>query len=99
MTDEVAEPTVVESMPAALVPDPVVEPIPAPAPVVLTDDELATQQAASGAPGTGEPVSGNNLIFTNAEKTKIRANIRWLMAELDWARSGRLADERETLNP
>jgi hypothetical protein len=32
-------------------------------------------------------------------KADIRANARWIMAELDWARSGRTAEERERLNP
>lgn len=37
--------------------------------------------------------------FTQSEKDKFRANARWIMAELDWTRAGRSAEERATLNP
>lgn len=72
---------------------------------IKTNDEIATEQAASGAVGTASdpvapaPVPASPVIFTDAEKAKIRTNIRWIMAELDYARSGRNADERATLNP
>lgn len=68
-------------------------------------DEAATMQAADGAPGTKDAVETQlqpapaSLIFTDAEKAKIRANVRWIMAELDYARSGRNAEERADLNP
>lgn len=35
----------------------------------------------------------------DAFKAEVRANARWIMAELDWARSGRTAEERARLNP
>lgn len=35
----------------------------------------------------------------DALKAEIRANARWIMAELDWARAGRTAEERAKLNP
>lgn len=35
----------------------------------------------------------------DAFKAEVRANARWIMAELDWARSGRTAEERVKLNP
>jgi hypothetical protein len=80
--------------PAPLTPPPYSDPV--------TDDELATQQAAGGAPGTEDARSAPDsarLIFTDIEKAKIRANIRWIMAELDYARSGRRHEERTRLNP
>lgn len=71
----------------------------------LTDDETATMQAAGGAAGTGaasnaDKNNASSSSVSDAEmKGWIRANARWLMAELDWTRAGRRADERETLNP
>lgn len=60
-------------------------------------NEASDPVSAQSAGLTDKP--SNDLLFTDAEKAKIRANIRWLMTELDYARSGRRADERETLNP
>lgn len=74
-----------------------------------SDDETATMQAASGAPGTEE--AANNLESAEpsntvpeapaAEEGKrwVRDNIGWVMAEMDHYREGKSADERERLNP
>lgn len=62
---------------------------PAAAPV---NDADAVEEPVAAAPAT-------DLLFTTTEKAKIRANIRWIMAEIDYGRSGRRAEERETLNP
>lgn len=101
MTDPVVDP-IVEPTHVVVAPEPVVEPVIAPATVAMTDDEVATQQAAGGAPGTyegvGEPVSRDDQM-TAELKGWIRANARWLLNELDWTRAGRDPEERETLNP
>lgn len=45
-----------------------------------------------------EPQSTETAMDTEL-KAWVRANARWILAELDWTRSGRKHDERETLNP
>lgn len=70
----------------------------------LTEDEQATQQAASGAPGTesghGEALAEPETpVQPDEMKAWFRANVRWVMAEIDWTRSGRSTQERELLNP
>lgn len=69
----------------------------APAPVVPPAAEpLPPEPETPAAPAAAE---ANPLLFTQRDKDVFRANIRWLMAELDWARAGRTAEEREKLNP
>lgn len=59
------------------------------------DSSFAAPVKAGGpaTPAVADPVE------TDEFKAWVRANVRWLMAELDWTRSGRTAEERETLNP
>lgn len=67
----------------------------------LDQENAATMQGTSGAPGTAAaaPTANPSSLDDATMKGWVRANARWLMAELDWTRAGRRADERETLNP
>lgn len=60
----------------------------------------ANAAAAADAVREGNPSAPKSARAPNdATKAWVRANIRWVMAELDWARSGRSLEEREQLNP
>lgn len=70
-----------------------------PAGTPLTNDELATMQAGSGYAADPVPSGQANPVQDAEMKGWIRANIRWILAELDFIKEGHSAEARETLNP
>ena len=62
-----------------------------------TNDEIATQQAAGGAVGTvgAEPETP----ATDPTKGWFRANVGWVLAEIDYTKNGKTEAERAALNP
>lgn len=89
MTDTAAPPEPETPAAPALV-ETAAAPAPAEAP---TADLPAPAQIEADAPADERhQMSANDKAF-------FRANIRWLMAELDWAKAGRTAEERAQLNP
>ena len=63
---------------------------------VKSEDEIATEQAALGAPGTE---TAPDVAAADPIKDWFRANIGWVMAEIDYTKQGHSPETRSGLNP